>query len=167
MNKIEKYEVLKKNSKGIQVIRFGEHNTIIGIGDIVSHYGMSNAKIISFKKDPWSTTLTYTYDQLTLGKEKYPKVLRDREKGKHHSSIQNINGMVKMADATKKIHKTWWMHENIRRKGLPKYKVIASYPDSKHRVGEIIKAFSEDTWQEISYWKKRCEKYPHIFKRIN
>lgn len=166
-NKLRKnWEILKKNGSKITVMRRSD-NLIIGIGDVVLHYGLSTAKIISFKKESWDDAMTYNYDTVTQCGKPYPQILRDREIGKHFSSIENINTMRTMSKETKKVYDDWWMHEKIRRKGLPKYKVVANYPNSNYRIGQTIKAYSENDWKENKSQRKEYDRFPNIFKRIN
>ena len=160
------WEILKKDGSKITAIRRSD-NLIIGVGDIVDHYNLSTAKIISFKKSLSDGSITYNYDTITQCNEPYPEVLRQREIGKHFSCIGNINAMKMMSKETKKVYDEWWIHENTRRKGLPKYKVIANFPNSNYRKGQVLKAYSEDDWKENKYWRKEYDKFPNIFKRIN
>lgn len=160
------WEILKKDGGDIIAIKRSD-NLIIGIGDVIKHYDLSIARIISFKKSSWDGAITYNYDTITQCNEPYPKVLREREIGKHFSCIGNINAMKTMSKETKKVYDEWWMYENIRRKGLPKYKVVANFPNSNYRIGQVVNAYSEDDWEENKYWRKQYDKFPNIFKRIN
>ena len=160
------WEILKKDFNEIQVVRRSD-NLILGIGDVVKHYNLSTAKIISFKKSDFDKSITYNYDTLTQCNEPYPEVLRKKEFGRHFSCISNVNAIESFSKQTNKNYNAWWSSENARRDNLPRYKVIANYPDTEYRVGQTIKAYSETDWIENPYTRKLCDKFPHIFKRIN
>lgn len=160
------WEILKKDSNGIQVVRRSD-NLIIGIGDVVKHYGNPTAKIISFKKSVFDDAITYNYDTITSCNTPYPEVLREKECGRHFSCISNVNRVEIFSKQTNRVHNVWWSREGARRDKLPRYKVIANYPDAEYRVGQTIKAYSETEWVENPYMRKLCDKFPHIFKRIN
>jgi hypothetical protein len=157
-------EILKSEDGEIKIIKYGD--LIFGIGDTIRHYYNSQAQIMGFKLDYWNNMLYY-YDTLTLGKEPYPMVLRDLERGKHAASVTNIVEVIEVSKETKKIADKWWKKENLRRSKLPRYEVISDYPYSQYKVGKIIEAYNTSTWTTDEHLVKWYNKYSNIFKRIN
>jgi hypothetical protein len=47
----------------------------------------------------------------------------------------------------------------------PRYKVIADYPNTPFKVGEILQR-KEGDWLNDKGWSKLYEPYPHLFKKL-
>ena len=172
-----KYEILKIDKQGniitIKLIPDSNSNIwnrIISVGDIIQHYNNNESRIISFKKN--DDDLLLNYDLIRLSKNwLYPKSLRKREKGRHWSSISNINGVIKRTQNTIKIEKK---EKKKKRNSLIKYKVLVNYPYSLYNISSPI-IIPNDRNKIIKFYKNQANykkiitflnSYPKIFKKI-